>query len=287
MKNKIWITVGLQASGKTSWANKKVDEGQGKIVNINKDDLRLMLHNNNYSKGRESLIIKMQESMILTALNDDKDVIISDTNLNAVHIDRIKNKFSDRAEIIIEDSFLKVSLEECINRDKNRIKSVGENVIRDTYNRWIKKEEEVKTLVQDTNLPNAVIFDVDGTLAHMNNRGPFEWHRVKEDSVDEIIAQMARDCYNLGYVVIIVSGRDGVCENDTVEWLIENNIPFNKIFMRKPNDMRKDSLIKQEIFFEDIFGKWNVRYVVDDRNQVVDTWREIGLKCLQCAPGDF
>ena len=42
--NKIYVTKGLPASGKTTWANEKVSTGEGKIININKDDLRSMLH---------------------------------------------------------------------------------------------------------------------------------------------------------------------------------------------------------------------------------------------------
>jgi hypothetical protein len=57
--------------------------------------------------------------------------------------------------------------------------------------------------------------------------------------------------------------------------------------MREENDNRKDSVIKEEIFFREIFGKWNVKFVLDDRDQIVRTWRNIGLKCLQVAEGNF
>jgi hypothetical protein len=30
-----------------------------------------------------------------------------------------------------------------------------------------------------------------------------------------------------------------------------------------------------------------VLFVVEDRNRVVEMWREEGLVCLQCAPGEF
>jgi DNA transposition AAA+ family ATPase len=32
---------------------------------------------------------------------------------------------------------------------------------------------------------------------------------------------------------------------------------------------------------------YNVRFAIDDRDRVVDAWRDLGLVCLQCAPGDF
>jgi hypothetical protein len=57
--------------------------------------------------------------------------------------------------------------------------------------------------------------------------------------------------------------------------------------MRKTDDFRKDSIIKEEIYQENIEGKYNVLCVLDDRNQVVDFWRAKGLTCFQVAPGDF
>ena len=288
------LTRGLSGSGKTTWAKEQVDKGQGNTVIVCKDDIRGMLWNSAYSSGREKMVKDVRNTLIQLALSEGKNVIVADTNFDN-HEQVVRDIVSEwckknnkQVSVRVQD-FTHVPLNVCIERDAKRPNSLGADVIKQQYNRWIKKEDDVqvKPLVQDTNLQNAVIFDVDGTLAHMNGRGPFEWMRVKEDLVDEVVAQMARDCYNLGYVVLIVSGRDGVCRDLTIEWLNENKIPFNKVFTRKPNDMRKDSIIKEEIFFEDIFGKWNVRYVVDDRNQVVETWRKIGLKCLQAAPGDF
>jgi hypothetical protein len=57
--------------------------------------------------------------------------------------------------------------------------------------------------------------------------------------------------------------------------------------MRKQGDFRRDSIVKKEIYDNDIKGKFDVEFVLDDRQQVVDMWREIGLKCLQVAPGNF
>jgi hypothetical protein len=60
-----------------------------------------------------------------------------------------------------------------------------------------------------------------------------------------------------------------------------------ELFMRKTSDSRKDTIIKKEIFFDNINGLYNVRFVLDDRNSVVANWRSMGLTCLQVAEGDF
>ena len=57
--------------------------------------------------------------------------------------------------------------------------------------------------------------------------------------------------------------------------------------MRLADDNRKDSIIKEEIYNKVIKPRYNIKLVLDDRNQVVDMWRDIGLPCFQVAPGDF
>jgi hypothetical protein len=59
------------------------------------------------------------------------------------------------------------------------------------------------------------------------------------------------------------------------------------VFMRATGDQRKDSIIKQELFDRHILGKYNIKFVLDDRNQVVNMWRSLGLTVFQVAEGDF
>jgi hypothetical protein len=51
--------------------------------------------------------------------------------------------------------------------------------------------------------------------------------------------------------------------------------------------MRKDSVVKQELFDEHIRDIYDVVAVYDDRQQVVDMWRAMGIDCFQVAPGNF
>lgn len=57
--------------------------------------------------------------------------------------------------------------------------------------------------------------------------------------------------------------------------------------MRASLDYRKDFEVKKEIFENKIRDFFQVLFVVDDRQQVVDMWRNLGLVCLQCDYGDF
>ena len=57
--------------------------------------------------------------------------------------------------------------------------------------------------------------------------------------------------------------------------------------MREEGDRRKDNIVKYEIFNKFIRDKYCVNYVLDDRNQVVEMWRKLGLRTLQVADGNF
>lgn len=137
-------------------------------------------------------------------------------------------------------------------------------------------------------IPKAIIVDIDGTLAKMNGRSPFDWHRVGEDKVNEPIKDIVMAMKKQQYTVIIFSGRDGVCRTETINWLSDNRIHYDKLFMRDEGNNEKDAIIKRRLFDTYIKDKYDIQFVLDDRNQVVDMWRkDLGLTCLQVDYGDF
>tara|TARA_S200002703_G_scaffold29512_1_gene25415 strand:- start:8518 stop:9000 length:483 start_codon:yes stop_codon:yes gene_type:complete len=155
----------------------------------------------------------------------------------------------------------------------------------------------------------AIIVDVDGTLADMRGvRGPFEWLKVSQDKPHKDVIDLVKDLESLGefyhqdddengyreksvfikkYKIIIVTGRDGICEESTKVWLEHYKIPYDEFFIRPEGDFRKDNVIKSEIYMDHIRPKYDVKFVIDDRDQVVDMWRSLGLRVLQVAPGNF
>jgi hypothetical protein len=141
-------------------------------------------------------------------------------------------------------------------------------------------------------LPIAVIVDIDGTLA-IRGDGPgirrfYDWHRVGEDQPNPAIIELVRTLYRAGkHHIILVSGRDEVCRPQTVAWLEQSLGTYDDLFMRPHGDNRKDSIVKRELYEQHVAGRYDVRLVIDDRNQVVEMWRSIGLTVLQCADGDF
>ena len=135
MKPTIILVRGIQGSGKTTLA-KNLVKYDNKLVRINRDDIRAMLCTE-WSYAFESVVIKMQLSMVKEALDKGYSVIIDDvSNLNEKTINRLKRTFPN-TEIQLKDICLLTDVNECIRRDALRENPIGEKVIRETYNRYI------------------------------------------------------------------------------------------------------------------------------------------------------
>jgi phosphoglycolate phosphatase-like HAD superfamily hydrolase len=133
-----------------------------------------------------------------------------------------------------------------------------------------------------------VICDLDGTLANLDHRLPLikkekpEWESFFEQSVTDIPNQWCVDLlsalFNSGYTVEIVSGRP--FDDTTKNWLETHGIKYHALWLlgdrKTPDHILKMEWLRNQI------TKENIAFVIDDRQKVVDMWREEGLVCLQC-----
>ncbi|GBO53918.1 hypothetical protein APA_1866 [Pseudanabaena sp. lw0831] len=278
----VYFTIGLPASGKSTWAKAKVDKSPNGIKRVNKDELRAMLDNSYFSKGNEKFVLNIQDQIIKAALEEGKHVIIDNTHLAPKHEARIRELIKGLAVLEIVD-FRHVTLETCIERDLKRFNSVGEKVIRDMYNQFIAPPRSPKP-ARNPDLPDAIICDLDGTLALIGDRSPYDGASCEKDLVNEPVRSILQTS---GKAIVFVSGREDKSKPQTLAWLEKHGISFDSLHMRKSGDMRKDSIVKKEIYDEFILDKYNVAFVLDDRDQVVRVWRDLGLTCLQVDYGDF
>ncbi|NUN64735.1 AAA family ATPase [Pseudanabaena biceps] len=278
----VYFTIGLPASGKSTWAKNKIDKSPNSIKRVNKDDLRLMLDNSYFSKGNERFLLDIQDVIIKAALEDGKHVIVDNTHLSPKHEARIRQLIKGLAVLEIVD-FRHVPLETCIERDLKRLNSVGEKVIRDMYNQFVAPPRSPKP-IYNPELPDVIICDLDGTLALIGDRSPYDAAKCEIDQVNEPVRSILETS---GKKVIFLSGRDDQFKPQTLAWLSKHNISFEELHMRKSGDVRKDSIVKKEMYEQFILDKWNVSFVLDDRDQVVRVWRDLGLTCLQVDYGDF
>lgn len=289
-KPKIIMLRGLPASGKSTWAREQLTP-QAKIKRVNKDELRAMLDNGVFSKLNEDFILQLRNFIVESALSRGESIIIDDTNFAPKHelaLSKIASMYGTTVEIKDFDT----SLEECIARDAKREKPVGEKVIRDMHKMWCQKKGLDKPSIPfDPTLPRAIICDLDGTVALMGNRNPYDASNCQKDACNDPIMRIVGK-FSQDHAIIFMSGRDAKYMQQTIGWInsqIGKNgfARYEGLLMRASNDRRKDAIVKKELYEEYVNGKYNVDFVLDDRDQVVEMWRSIGLTCLQVAPGNF
>lgn len=268
------------------------------VYRLNRDELRTMMFGHMGSGGskpptraREKAVIAARNNALRALLASGATVVLDDTNLRSDAA--LRSQVREAAgtpeltdhDILIFD--VDADVEECVRRDLARPRSVGEQVIR----KMAAKRDEVLGLippppVYDAGLEDCVIVDIDGTLAHMTSRGPFEWHRVGEDDLDKTVAGLVATLA-FDNVIVLVSGRDEDCREQTEDWLSEHAIPYRDLHMRPKSSMEDDRIVKERIYREHVEGRYNVRFILDDRDKVVRMWRRLGLKVLQVAEGNF
>lgn len=295
------ILRGVSGSGKSTWAR-----SQSGFVVVSRDAIRLMQFGSDgpdYYKvdkdvlrERENVVTVIQNGMISAALKAGRNVIVDNTNTEWKFVKEIA-KIGYRHGAEIEVKVFDVQLERAIIRDKQRSlaggRYVGEAIIRKQHSRLQGTKDRtlepafVPTPYHGTpGRPKAFLFDLDGTVYHMGDkRGPYD-HNVDVDDPDEkiihIVRTMAREL-----IPIAMSGRVTATRETTIKCLMRDNVPFEHLFMRADGDFRPDNIIKAELFDNHVRDNFDVQFVLDDRNQVVDMWRKMEMTCLQVAEGDF
>lgn len=301
MKQVITLTTGLPASGKSTWAKRYVQEQQGKVVRVNLDDLRVMLGIDPAAKDAATKeLIKVMHSMhdkaILAAIAAGKDVVVDNTHLNATVPKRIKKLFNGEIEFRVED-FTDVPMEACITRDALRANTVGADVIRGMAKMLNKPwrltaefmndyEYDLEPYELKPDAPLCVVFDIDGTLAK-HHRSPYDYERLHTDTVHEHIRSLNEMYWNAYRSIFIVSGRPDTYYRETKQWLDDNGIQYDALYMRRGDDKRDDRDVKHEIFNKHFRDQYNVEMWIDDRDRVVKRMRALGVNVMQVADGDF
>lgn len=148
-----------------------------------------------------------------------------------------------------------------------------------------------------------VIFDIDGTLASVEHRR----HHVADGKRDwdAFFAEMGADAPVVPVVelnrmiagldtddspdVVVCSARPDEYRQVTEDWLADHGVCYDRLMLRPSGDSRSDVTVKREMLsaLRTLYEGEDPLFVVDDRQCVVDMWREEGIVCLQAAPGDF
>lgn len=303
------LTQGLPGSGKTTWANEQAEQANRdscdgrpceRMIIVCKDDIRREL-GGTHSKEREAEVVRIRDSRIANALQSGQSVISADTNFARTHKVRLEGLARQHGAAFSIQRF-RTPIEECVRRDALRDESVrvGRSVIDgmvksyklDTDPTWYGTDPTllVPRYTPTAGLPWVILSDLDGTLALFDekaHRGPYDASRCDEDDANYPVLATLVSMRQNGWHVIYLSAREDTYRTKTEWWLKTVGAPAGPLYMRPALDGRKDWIVKSELFEAHIRGKYNVLYVLDDRNQVVNFWRRLGLTVFQVAEGDF
>lgn len=308
---------GLMGSGKSTDALKLQQDlfllGAQAVI-VERDRIRFELFNS-YWTGQhedEKKVSAIQKERIHLFLKAGVDVISSDTNLRDRDVKEMMGIAHKLGSSVSFKDMRDVPLETCIARDAARTRTVGEAVLREKYERFIKGKKLVdlvytpsaKKNVDDIDFDavekyvkpeggrRTILLDIDGTVAnHEGVRHPHDTTKYREDTVHEDVLEIIWALYRDGYDIVVFSGRHEDFREDLEWWLTNNDFPpITGIIMRERAGTR-DDYEKLYLFEKYVRNNPNVAVhsVFDDRNRVVfNTWRRaLGIRCFHVQDGDF
>jgi predicted kinase len=300
---------GLPGCGKSTVAREVLEASPNTTRIIERDTIREEMGIlGTWSPQKENEVTVIQETRLRVNMESGLDTISSDTNLNPKCEALYRRLCEEYGYILHIIDMTNVPIETCIEQDAMRTgpKCVGEKVIRDMAKRYsigpYKDKKCPPVPVTDpyecVNKPYGIIVDLDGTVAQMVNRGPYELDKVGSDVVRIHVVNAIKALYEYynsfrSTTIIFLSGRDDCAFDDSLHWLVEkaNFFPSAfkmKLLMRKTGDKRRDSIVKNEIFDEHIRGKYNIVGAFDDRDQVIrECWLPKGLPVFAVGDGSI
>lgn len=307
---KVIITTGVQGCGKSTWSKQQAKNNPS-YVRIARDDIREMLNScSSYSDSAEKLVRQIRNDMIKTALLADKHVIVDETNVNKNNFDGICSiAESLNINANVSEKAFYVELQTAIDRNNQRTGTakVDEDLIKKFYklfggDNFKNYQERSKTFSKQEKEPskekeNVVICDIDGTIALFNKTGqqeefpgvhfrsPFDASSSYQDKINESLKDILIQHQNNNSKIFFVTGRDESYKTVTKQWL-DRYFKEYSLFMRPKSDKRKDTVVKEEIYNNEIKSKYNVVAVYEDRLQVCQLWHKLNLPLFRVGNPD-
>jgi len=318
---KIVVLRGLPGSGKSTYAARLVAESNGTMLRLNRDNIRNMLvgpHNRWYDfsikdEKYESLVRHMKLSLLKDMLNSGFDVVCDDTHLKSKSVKEVLTMSKYFSCLTVEEKWIRTPLDECVKRNDKRNEScsseltmsseiilrmakqfsVGSSYPEDKVHNFV-SNIPVHQSEQDNSLPHAIICDLDGTLAIIGDRSPYDASECHvKDKINSPVRDVVVTFNTKNTKVIFVSARPETYRQQTQAFidahcLLPNSKPIHyDLYMRTAGDSRSDDIVKRELYVNNIYGKYYVNFVLDDRDSVVKLWRSLGLACFQVNYGNF
>lgn len=296
------ILIGAPGSGKTTFAKYHV-RTHINWMRVCRDDLRTMQFSQAFlSDEMESAMSEMIYASIEKMLLQKINVVADATHTKPEYLNEYLDRFGHLADVSFKvfEAPKKELMLRCERREAETGKWIPAKAIshhadaleklKDTFDLSARPRKRILNVVvrQNESLPKAVICDLDGTLALMDERDPFDASGCENDRLNKSVADTLAYYRQNGYNILLVSGREDTYREPTLQFLEKHHIHFDELWMRPSGNYIKDSVLKKGIYKQNIQDKYAVALVLDDRDQVVDMWRkELQLPCFQVFYGKF
>ena len=313
---KVIITTGIPASGKSTWA-KSIVEKEPKLWScVNRDSLRIMLNNYECSKINSNLVKNVRNSIIVDVLNSGKNLVVDECNFNSTTFKDVCGIVSElNIDASVEEKVFPIELDVAITRNATRTGYglVPENVIRkfyadmngdklSSYKTKSKTYTRVLPIPRFANptivLPRCIIVDLDGTVALFNkdknsiyldahNRNPYDASSADEDTINSSLQTVIKALHKTNNInVIFMSGRKSSYRPQTESFLKKHFEMQYELYMREDGDQRSDVIVKKELYEQYILNKYDVIACFDDRLKICRLWYNLGLPTFRFGDPD-
>ena len=139
-----------------------------------------------------------------------------------------------------------------------------------------------------------VIFDLDGTLCDIQHRlhhiihEPNDWEAFYKACVEDIpitaVVEIAQALRRQGYLIYIFSGRSNVVQQETIQWLWDHKVEYDRLVMRQADDNRPARHLKEMFlmqYFPDPEDRELILGVFDDHDQSILMYQAFGVACFK------
>ncbi|WP_286689434.1 HAD family acid phosphatase [Aeromicrobium sp. REDSEA-S38_B2] len=136
-------------------------------------------------------------------------------------------------------------------------------------------------------MTDAVIADLDGTLVDVSSilhhvagdeRDFAAFHSASRDCPPRPeVVEAVRAAHEQGRAVLVVTSREFVWRDLTLDWLQQHDVPYDQLVMRIVGDYRPDHVVKAEMLDQLEKDGYRVVEAWEDAEDIADLWRSRGI----------
>lgn len=133
----------------------------------------------------------------------------------------------------------------------------------------------------------AVIVDLDGTLVDVRDilhhvegekRNFHAFHAASKDAPPHAeVVEAVRAAHADGRAVLVVTSREFIWRDLTLDWLVAHDVPYDQLVMRVVGDYRADHVVKAGMLDALEQDGYEVVAAWEDSDDIVELWRSRGV----------